>query len=40
MKEKLIAYNSEDCTALELVAHAVSHACQKSIGSNSEMGFS
>jgi predicted RecB family nuclease len=40
MKEKLIAYNSEDCTALELVTHAVSRACQKCIGSNSEMAGS
>jgi predicted RecB family nuclease len=35
-KERLITYNSEDCAALELVAHAVAQACQKGIGSDSE----
>jgi predicted RecB family nuclease len=29
MKAKLITYNLEDCTALELVAHAVAQACQE-----------
>src|SRR5207249_3144279 len=36
VKERLITYNSEDCAALELVAHAVAQACQKGIGSASE----
>src|SRR5260370_16837889 len=36
MKERLITYNSEDCAALELVAHAVAQACQKDAGSVSE----
>jgi hypothetical protein len=36
MKEKLITYNSEDCAALELVAHTVAQACQKGIGSDAK----
>ena len=36
MKERLITYNSEDCAALELVAHAAAQACQKDVGSASE----
>ncbi|MGA7238179.1 MAG: IS66 family transposase [Bryobacteraceae bacterium] len=36
MKAKLITYNLEDCTALELVAHAVAQACQKGDGFGSE----
>ena len=36
MRERLVTYNSEDCAALELVAHAVAQACQKDIGSDSE----
>jgi len=35
-KEKLIAYNSEDCSALELVARTVSLVCQRTQTSNSE----
>jgi len=33
VKEKLIAYNLEDCAALELAVHAVVRACQNNIGS-------
>jgi predicted RecB family nuclease len=36
MKDRLITYNSEDCAALELVAHAVAQVCQSGIGSDSE----
>jgi predicted RecB family nuclease len=36
IKDRLITYNSEDCAALELVAHAVAQACQNGIGSDSE----
>jgi len=36
MKAKLITYNQEDCTALELVAHAVTKACQNCVGLGSE----
>ena len=32
MKDRLITYNSEDCAALELVAHAVAQVCQNGIG--------
>ena len=35
-KEKLVTYNSEDCAALELVAHAIVNVCPKGIGSDSE----
>src|SRR5207253_10381595 len=28
IKKKLIAYNSDDCAALEIVTHAVAQACQ------------
>ena len=31
VKAKLITYNSQDCTALEVAAHAVVRACQKDI---------
>jgi len=33
-KEKLIAYNSEDCAALEIVARIVSRACKHNEESN------
>ena len=36
MKERLITYNSEDCAALELVAHAAALACQERVGLASE----
>jgi predicted RecB family nuclease len=36
IKDRLITYNSEDCAALELVAHAVRQVCQNGIGSDSE----
>jgi len=36
IKEKLITYNLEDCSALELVASTVSQAYQLSIGSNAQ----
>ena len=36
MKDRLITYNSDDCAALEVVAHAVAQVCQIGIGSESE----
>jgi predicted RecB family nuclease len=37
IKRTLITYNSEDCAALEVVAHAVGQVCQSGIGSGSEL---
>ncbi|HXQ37868.1 MAG TPA: hypothetical protein VN843_27925, partial [Anaerolineales bacterium] len=36
MKEKLVTYNLEDCTALELVTAAVAQIVERGTGLNSE----